>query len=163
MRSRPRTKSRSPKPGRQEKQEIRLTKQEILLQPWFLPKRVARTIWGLVPADYRKRLHDYFDDYGCMRCSRLDVPYKSNGMCFACFRFVFSRLQQSMIRRSPERLQRRYGRELVGQAAKARKLLSEFSCPKRGASKASRFRTVRLSSPVIESFSDGASPGAKRP
>jgi len=123
-----------------------------MLQPWFLPKRISRIIRWLVPSDYRKRLHDYFDDYGCMRCNRLDVPYKSNGMCLGCMSTVYGRLQESIIRRAADRPPKRYGRELVRKAAQARKLLGEFS-RKRGASrKAGRYRSVRLSSPVIETY-----------
>jgi hypothetical protein len=130
----------------------RLTKQELILQPWFLPKRVARNVWALVPPDYRKRLHDYFDDYGCMRCNRLDVAYRSNAMCDKCMMLVYHRLQQSINRRSADRPPRGYGRELVRKAALARKLLSEFSCEVKASPKAARLRSVRLSSPIIETY-----------
>jgi hypothetical protein len=129
-----------------------MTKEELILQPWFLPKRTARIIWGLVPAGYRKRLHDYFDDYGCMRCNRLDVTYRSNAMCEACMMLVYNRVQQSIARRSADRLPTRYGRELVRKAAQARKLLGEFSTKAYASPKAARLRSVRLSSPIIETY-----------
>jgi hypothetical protein len=152
MKSPNKIKPPSSKTGRSKKQGIRLTKKELVLQPWFLPKRVARIVWGLVPADYRKRLHDYFDDYGCMRCSRLDVSYKSNAMCRSCYMKVFNRLQQSIARRSGDRLPRGYGREIVRKAAQARKLLAEFSRKNSTSSRGRRFRSVRLSSPIVETY-----------
>jgi hypothetical protein len=152
MKSLRRSKTTSSKPSPARRQGGRLTKQELMLQPWFLPKGISRIILGLVPPDYRKRLHDYFDDYGCMRCNRLDVPYKSNGMCLGCMSTVYGRLEQSIIRRSAGRLPRRYGRELVRKAGQARKLLGEFSNKGNASPKVGRYRSVRLSSPVIETF-----------
>jgi len=152
MKNQLRIKTTSSKPRPAQRQGGRLTKQELMLQPWFLPKGISRIIRGLVPPDYRKRLHDYFDDYGCMRCNRLDVPYKCNGMCLGCMSTVYGRLEQSMIRRSADRLPRRYGRELIRKAEQARKLLGEFSSRGNALPKVGRFRSVRLSSPVIETY-----------
>jgi hypothetical protein len=153
MKRQKRTKPVSSESGRsKQKHGTRLTKQELVLQPWFMPKRVSRIIWSLVPPDYRKRLHDYFDDYGCMRCSRLDASYKSNAMCRSCYMKVFNRLQQSINRRSPDRLPRRYGKEIVCKAAQARRLLAEFSRKGSTSSKTRRFRSVRLSSPIVETY-----------
>jgi hypothetical protein len=146
------TKTKPAKSSLRLKQQAGLTKEELILQPWFLPKRVARIIWGLVPADYRKRLHDYFDDYGCMRCSRLDATYRSNAMCEACMMLVYNRLQQSISRRSAGIPPRRYGKELVNKAAQARRLLSEFSNESYSSPRTARLRSVRLSSPIIETY-----------
>ena len=75
-----------------------------MFQPWFLPFRIARAISSLLPADYRKRMRDCFDDYGCMRCGRLEVPYQSNGMCSRCVENVTRRIKNSAARRTKERL-----------------------------------------------------------
>jgi len=147
-----RTKTKSSRPRPAKGHRSRLGRQELMLQPWFLPKRIARIIRWLVPSDYRKRLHDYFDDYGCMRCNRLDLPYRSNGMCLGCMSTVYGRLQESIIRRSTERRPKRYGQELVHKAAQARKLLGEFSRTRKSSPKAGRYRSVRLSSPIIETY-----------
>ena len=151
MSRRQKTRSTSPSFG-QSRKPRRLRKEEMVLQPWFLPARVTRIIRWLVPADYRKRLHDYFDDYGCMRCSRLDVRYKSNGMCQHCLLLVFNRLQQSINRRSKSRLPKWYGRDLMAQAAQARKLLADFSRYGHAVSKRRRMKSVQLSSPIIDTF-----------
>lgn len=75
-----------------------------MLQPWFLPARIMRIVRGLIPADYRQRMHDYFNDYGCVRCGLLEVPYKSNGRCRACMSIVYTRFEPSVNRRSAKRL-----------------------------------------------------------
>src|SRR5271156_6233645 len=86
------TRKAYPRRKRPKKCQTKLEAGELLFQPWFLSWRTARTITSLVPADYRKRMRDYFDDYGCMRCGRLDVPYQSNAMCRTCMATVRGRL-----------------------------------------------------------------------
>jgi hypothetical protein len=111
-----------------------LTREELVFQPWFLPARIARTIRWLIPPDYRLRFHYYFDDYGCMRCKRKDVIYKSNGMCRGCVIDTFEKLQLSLSKRTQDHalksLKNRYGHEFLANALRARKLLAEFSCYK---------------------------------
>lgn len=126
--------------------------EELLFQPWFLPKRAAISIRWLVPPDYRRRMHDYFDDYGCMRCSRLDAPYKSNGMCRACVETVFGRLRSCATRRLNQRLPRRYGKEFIAKARLARKLLRGLSHHVTAGSKHPRIKSVQLGNPVIDTF-----------
>jgi hypothetical protein len=138
--------------GRASEQGTNLTKRELLLQPWFLPAHISRIVRWLVPADYRQRMQDCFDDYGCLRCGRLNVPYKSNGMCQTCMSLVFGRLQQSLNKRSNKRLSKRYGHELLAKAAQARKILKGVSRPGGRKSKARRLRSVQLGSPVIDTF-----------
>ena len=130
----------------------KISKEELVLQPWFLPARISRKIQWLLPPDFRQRLHDYFVDFGCLRCDRKDVSYKSNGMCRKCLMLVFNRLQRAEGRRSMTRLHRRYGHEFVAKAREAQQLLRGI--PRRGIAAPNRpqFKTVRLGSPVIDAF-----------
>src|SRR5580704_3559837 len=74
-----------------------LTSGEFSLQPWFLPRRIEIAVRALIPHDYRIRMRDYFDDYGCMLCGeRFD--YGTNGMCGGCSRNVRRRLWKSLNR-----------------------------------------------------------------
>ena len=152
MSSRHKSKNPSSRRRHSKRPRANLNGEELLFQPWFLPYRIAKIILGILPPDYRNRMHDYFDDYGCMRCNRLDLPYRSNGMCLGCMSTVYGRLQESMMRRSTERRPKRYGQELVHKAAQARKLLGEFSRARKSSPKAGRYQSVRLSSPVIETY-----------
>lgn len=130
----------------------KISKEELALQPWFLPARISRKVRWLLPPDFRQRLRDYFIDYGCMRCDRKDVSYKSNGMCRKCLMLVFDRLQRSEVRRSATRLQRRYGHEFVAKAKEAQKLLRGISRHGIAAPRRPQIKAVRLGSPVIDAF-----------
>jgi hypothetical protein len=140
--------SKAPLPRKGRK---RVANEELLFQPWFLPARIARMVRWLLPPDYRLRMHDYFNDWGCMRCGRSGVVYKSNGMCGGCVVTVFTRLQVSAKRRLAERSPRRYGRQFIEKAEEARKFLRGLPLPPNRASQP-RIKSVRLGSPVIDAF-----------
>lgn len=125
--------------------------EELLLQPWFLPKPIARKMRSLLPPDFRKRLRDMFEDYGCLRCGRKDIPYQSNGMCRMCMLKVFHRIKMSANRRLKGRLAASYGNDFIAKERGARKLLDEFS---RVAEKRRKRVTkiIDLGSPVAAAF-----------
>lgn len=130
----------------------RLNTDELVLQPWFLTKRQSQAIRYLVPPDYRQRMVDYFQDWGCMRCGCKDVPYKSNGMCRRCMHTVYEKLQISARRRLETREQRRYGEEFIAKAKEARKLLSGISRAWDKKTKRPSVKSIRLASPIIDTF-----------
>jgi hypothetical protein len=105
-----------------------------------------------MPFYYRKRMRDYFDDYGCMRCGRLDVPYKTNAMCQACQETVSWRLKASAYRRMKERLPTQYGKDFIKKALLARSLLREFSRQMDKNRNHPRVRMVQLGSPIASDF-----------
>lgn len=125
---------------------------ELVLQPWFLPKPVARAIFDLVPPDYRYRMRDFFIDWGCLRCERKNIPYGSNGMCLGCKMTVYYRLFSTAKRRLKLRQQLHYGREFVAHAEKARKLLVGFSPWGAKPSKLSKVKSVQVGSPAIHAL-----------
>ena|ERR1700675_1144840 len=139
--------SRTRRPAKQSK---RLDTEDLMFQPWFLPSRTAIKIRWLIPPDYRKRMHDYFDDFGCMRCSRSEGPYQSNGMCKRCAITIWTRLRQSAHRRLKGRPTYRYGRKFVEEARKARKLLHEFVRADRAPRGINRSEVARSNNPVRE-------------
>lgn len=128
-----------------------LTIDDLLLQPWFLPKRMARAMRSLLPPDFRQRLHDFFDDYGCMRCGRKDVPYQSNGMCGKCIIGVFHKMYASANRRLEDRLPRRYGKEFMVKEQAAKRLLSGLSAGAK-VPKQRRRKMVELGNPISAAF-----------
>jgi len=97
-------------------------------------------------------MHDYFDDYGCMRCRRLDAVYRSNGMCTTCFQGIYRRLEQSAIRRMKERLPRRYGKEFMAKALLAQKLLRGFPRRLNTVSKNQAIKSAKVASPIATEF-----------
>ncbi|MHB8412715.1 MAG: hypothetical protein ACYDDI_12335 [Candidatus Acidiferrales bacterium] len=75
---------------------------DILLEPWFLPKKITDAMRGLLPLHYWMRMRYYFDDYGCLLCGRKKVLYAANGMCEDCRARVGRRVLISMRRRNLE-------------------------------------------------------------
>src|SRR6185312_16186785 len=72
---------------------------EVLLQPWFLPKQTAYKIRSLLPPNFWAKMRHYFDDYGCLICESR-THYRSNGLCKRCRNRVQTRLAFSIKRRS---------------------------------------------------------------
>lgn len=70
-----------------------------VFHPWFLPRSVFRTVAQLVPREYLMKMRDYYDRYGCMRCSTRERRYCQNGMCQPCYNEVARRLRRCLKRR----------------------------------------------------------------
>jgi len=128
----------------------RLGIEELLLQPWFLPKSVALEITRLVPPEYRKRMRDCFNDFGCLRCGRTDTIYGANGMCEPCKRLTYARLVASANKRLKDREQLLYGKEFVAHAGRVRKLLKAYR--RDGLKSRPHVKSVQLLSPAISVF-----------
>lgn len=127
----------------------RLTSDELLLQPWFMSKRVQLAIRSLVPPSYQKRMRDFFDDYGCMICGD-DTKYAANGMCLRCNHNVRYMLVSSARRRLKTTLARRIDMGLLRQTRIAKKLLQRIPPVGRAAWRRSRADVFRPSNPVDE-------------
>jgi hypothetical protein len=126
--------------------------EEMLLQPWFLPFRIARAIHALVPLSYRSKMRDFFDDYGCMICGK-EYPYGANGMCRRCYNDVIEKLRRAAKRRLKSKLEQRFDLGLLRQARLAKKLLRRFSPARRADSERHRLDTARSRNPVYEALS----------
>jgi len=109
----------------------RFSPDELVMQPWFLPHRVAFAIRSLSPPDYRHKMRHFFDDYGCMICKQ-DHDYGSNGMCRRCCMAVRKRLARSVRMHSRHKSKRRFDLGLIRQAKLAQKLLRAFPNADRG-------------------------------
>jgi len=77
----------------------RLTADELLFQPWFLSWEIAQAIRVLIPPGYQRKMRDYFDTCGCMRCNREDAVYQGNGMCKLCAGMIRIRLRKCIQKR----------------------------------------------------------------
>lgn len=132
--------ARIPKPGRRLVRPDRFAADELVLQPWFLPKRVQLTIARVIPPNYRNKMRAYFDDYGCMICTRDDY-YEANGMCRPCFQTVQRNLLASVRRRMKAKPGDRFDSLLLRKARIAKKLLGEFPKPKKSVSGRCRVET----------------------
>jgi hypothetical protein len=108
------------------KTTAKFTPDELLLQPWFLPNRVAFAIRAMAPPDYRLKMRYFFDDYGCMICER-DDDYASNGMCHRCYVQVRKKIARSVKAHRKSSKDRRFDLGLIRQAKLAKKLLKKYS------------------------------------
>lgn len=103
---------------------------DIFLQPWFLPQQTAFAIKRILPPEHRHKMRFYFDDYGCLKCGKTDVPYGSNALCKLCMQQVKLRLFFAIKRRwtaaSPENIPRTFQR-----MADAQRLLADLIPEKR--------------------------------
>jgi hypothetical protein len=55
---------------------------------------LRKAIERLLPAGHHQRLRQYFENYGCLRCSRNNVIYGANGFCLLCIRMIGKRLKK---------------------------------------------------------------------
>jgi hypothetical protein len=72
---------------------------EVILQPWFMPKPVALQIRRILPSVHLAKMRYYFEDYGCIRCEKKTALYASNGFCENCATLVRSRIVNCLKRR----------------------------------------------------------------
>lgn len=128
------------------------TNDDILLQPWFLPKRVADAIRGIVPAAFHSKMRYYFEDYGCMICGQ-ETIHHSNGMCHTCYRKVLSRVRSSVKRRACRKPDKRLDLVIFRQQKLARSLLKGLVPKKKSPTEKLTLQMYRPSNPVYEAFS----------
>ncbi len=130
----------------------RFTSDELVFQPWFLPKQSCLTINGLIPPGYRNKMRAYFDDYGCMICGHVNVLYRANGMCIPCHQTVIRRLRRSVRRRITGKPDNRSDLFMLRRAKLAKKLLGRFSANWRARSLRHRLDTTWTKNPVDEAL-----------
>jgi len=71
----------------------------VFLLPWYLPKETYLAVRRILPNIHIAKMRYYFDDYGCIRCERRDVLYRTNGLCEQCNAIVRWRLTHCLKRR----------------------------------------------------------------
>jgi hypothetical protein len=102
-------------------------------QPWFLPKEVSQRVIRLIPPGYRKRFRFCFNDFGCFRCGRKDIPFRSLGFCENCHNQITTWMRRSMKRHQRELRGNRSTpriRWYMEQVNRAEELLADFVPPK---------------------------------
>ena len=127
------------------------TAARVLLQPWFLPPRVALAINALVPRDFWKKMRYFFDDYGCMICGK-ESGYHSNGMCKSCHDKIQKKLVQSVKRRLKSEPKQRLELVLFRQEKLAKRLLGRYSHRSRASSQRQGTIVPLQNNPVYEAL-----------
>ncbi|HXQ25790.1 MAG TPA: hypothetical protein VN822_05215 [Candidatus Acidoferrales bacterium] len=127
------------------------TAEKVLLQPWFLPQRIAFAIHAMVPRDFWNKMRNFFDDYGCMICGK-ESGYHSNGMCKSCHDKIRKKLVQSVKRRLKSEPKQRLDLVLFRQEKLAKKLLGRYFRRSRASSRRRRIDIPRQNNPVYEAL-----------
>jgi hypothetical protein len=73
--------------------------ESVLLQPWMLPRHVTIAIRNLLPTTHWEKWADVYEEYGCFKCERKDVPHQSLGLCMGCYGMLMSRGKAAIVRR----------------------------------------------------------------
>lgn len=124
--------------------------ERILLQPWFLPRRIAFAIHALVPFDFWRKMKNVFDDYCCLICGT-EVDYHSNGMCGLCNSRTRKKILYSARRHAAPERKARLDIELFRQQKLAKKLLLRFAA-ERAISSKEKHVVVIPGNPVYEAL-----------
>jgi hypothetical protein len=124
--------------------------ESVLLQPWFLPKRVAFAMHSLVPHSFWQRMRNAFDDYGCLICETKS-HYHSNGMCRLCYQKTRKRILVSARYHAARHRNARLDLELFRQQNLAKSLLRNFANPEKRL-RSSRKIKITKSNPVYEAL-----------
>lgn len=130
----------------------RFTPNELVFQPWFLPRASRLAIDKLIPSGYRNKMRAYFEDYGCMLCGTQD-GYDANGMCRPCHHLIRRRLRSSARRRLSARSGDELGLIMARRKSLASRLLAPFAQPRVKMPLRHRLRVgVSLRNPVDEAL-----------
>lgn len=124
---------RTSKSGRICKASVAARVAEAAWQPWLLPKEVSQRIIRLIPPGYRNRFRFCFDDYGCFRCGRKDVPYRAIGFCQNCHSRITKYMQITMKRHRRELCAIKTSPRIkwyIEEVSRAEELLADFRARK---------------------------------
>lgn len=129
---------------------------EVLLQPWFLPKKIAFSIRRLMPMWYADRMVAYFSTYGCLRCNRRKVVYACCGLCENCKNLIRSRLARCLkreVKNEPLRVELDTPRCDPQRTKKAQRLLADLVPKQPKAQGANRMKKSQFAYPNRGSYS----------
>jgi hypothetical protein len=73
---------------------------EVLLQPWMLPRETAIAILRLLPVSHQNKHRYRYEDYGCAGCKTKKKPHQSLGFCAKCFGRMLSQEKYALARRA---------------------------------------------------------------
>lgn len=71
-----------------------LSGEDAALQPFLQPRPVADAILRRLSIPQRVKWARYFEQYGCLICSRKNLPYAASGLCRTCLSRTVKRLKK---------------------------------------------------------------------
>jgi hypothetical protein len=105
--------------------------ESILSQPWCLPRKISQEIRRLIPVCHFEKYALVYDEHGCFKCERKDVPHQSLGMCSRCYGLLLHRLKAVLTKQAGETAGRPSLREMKAaltlKADSAHEILAEIT------------------------------------
>jgi hypothetical protein len=104
---------------------------EVLAQPWILPRDVAYSIMRLLPISHQDKYRYRYEDYGCFRCGTKDEPHQSLSLCSRCYALLHSQIKAGIVNHvrredlSPAQL----AANLTRTSDNARRILADIGTP----------------------------------
>jgi hypothetical protein len=71
--------------------------EEVLAQPWMLPRSIASTILRMLPVSHQNKYSYRYEDYGCFRCGTKDVPHQSLSLCSRCYGLLYEQIKAGIV------------------------------------------------------------------
>ena len=104
---------------------------EVLAQPWILPREVAYSIMRLLPISHQDKYRCRYADYGCFRCGTKDEPHQSLSLYKRCYALLHSQIKAGIVNHvrredlSPAQL----AANLTRTSDNARRILADIGTP----------------------------------
>jgi hypothetical protein len=95
--------------------------ESVLPHPWCLPRDISQAIRQLIPVWHWRKYSLVYEEHGCFKCERKDVPHQSLGLCLRCYQLYISRLKAAIVKQADKN----GGRPNVGQMKAALTLKSD--------------------------------------
>jgi hypothetical protein len=95
--------------------------ESVLMHPWCLPRDISQAIRRLIPVWHSEKHALVYEEHGCFKCERKDVPHQSLGLCLRCYGLYIHRLQAAIVKKAGETA----GRPSVGKLKAALTLKSD--------------------------------------
>jgi hypothetical protein len=72
--------------------------EEVLAQPWMLPREVANSIMRLLPVSHQEKYRYRYEDFGCFRCGTTSEPHQSLSLCNRCYQLLHSQIKAGIVK-----------------------------------------------------------------
>ncbi len=104
---------------------------EVLAQPWMLPREICYSILRLLPCSHKEKYSYRYTDFGCFRCGTKDEPHQSLSLCNRCYALLHSQIKAGIVNHarredlSPAQL----AANLTRTSDNARRILADIGTP----------------------------------
>ncbi len=104
---------------------------EVLAQPWMLPREVAYSIMRLLPVSHQEKYSYRYEDFGCFRCGTTSEPHQSLSLCARCYGLLHSQIKAGIVKhaRNQDLSPAQLTANLTRSSDNARRILADIGTP----------------------------------